>query len=85
VSNGTSCSTNSILELLYGEVGGAELQKREWSGAKHQLNMFWKRDYAGPSRPKHIFGYKLLWPNKQSKNTAIAVSIEAGRRSLSSM
>jgi hypothetical protein len=47
VSNGTSCSTNSILELLYGGVGGAEL--KNGSGAvpstpRSALNMFWKRE-----------------------------------------
>jgi len=34
VPNRTSCSTNSMVELLYGRVHGAELQKLEWSSSK---------------------------------------------------
>ena len=37
VPNGTSCSTNSTVELLHGRVRGAELQKLKQSSAKHPL------------------------------------------------
>jgi hypothetical protein len=38
VPNSTTCSTNSTVELLHGGVRGAELEKREWSSAKHPLS-----------------------------------------------
>jgi hypothetical protein len=37
VPNSATCSTNSIVELLYDGVGGAELKKLEQSSPKHAL------------------------------------------------
>jgi hypothetical protein len=37
VPNNTICSINSTVELLYGGVGGAKLQKQERSSSKHPL------------------------------------------------
>jgi hypothetical protein len=37
VSNSTTCSTNSTVDLLHGGVRGAELEKRERSSPKHPL------------------------------------------------
>jgi murein endopeptidase len=39
VPNSTTCSTNSTVKLLHGEVCGAELKKWERSNPKHPLNV----------------------------------------------
>jgi hypothetical protein len=46
VPNITVCSTNSMMELLHGEVRRAELEKQERSSAKHLLSQcVWNFSY----------------------------------------